>query len=160
MPLIIKETKCRTLGRIIGWRIIDFIITICLSFSFGLSVEDSFLLSLIDTIAELIIHYIYERLWLRVKIGMVDEDCSSSFGSSNRSGSSNSSRDNNRGDSTSSDRNYNENNYRNRNGIIMYDKENPENSDCGPLAYEYLYYQAVKDGICKDLFTNNQNNNL
>jgi uncharacterized membrane protein len=139
MPLIIKETKCRTLGRIIGWRIIDFIITICLSFSFGLSVEDSFLLSLIDTIAELIIHYIYERLWLRVKSGMIDEDndssSNSSGNSSNSSGNSsnnsrsisNSSRDNNRCDITSSDRNYNENNYNennytNRNGI-MYETE-------------------------------------
>ena len=31
----------------------------------------------------------------------------------------------------------------------MYDRENPKNSDCGPLAYEYLYYQAVKDGVSK-----------
>jgi len=37
----------------------------------------------------------------------------------------------------------------NKNGIIMYDRDDPENSDCGPLAYEYLYYQAVEDGICK-----------
>ncbi len=38
----------------------------------------------------------------------------------------------------------------NKNGITMYDRDDDENSDCGPLAYEYLYYQAVKDGICKD----------
>jgi superfamily II DNA or RNA helicase len=41
----------------------------------------------------------------------------------------------------------------NKNGIIMYDRDEPENSDCGPLAYEYLYYQAVEDGICKPFET-------
>ena len=30
----------------------------------------------------------------------------------------------------------------------------PENSDCGELAYEYLYYQAVEDKICKAFTTN------
>ena len=38
----------------------------------------------------------------------------------------------------------------NKNGITMYDRENPENSDCGPIAYEYLFYQAVEDKISKD----------
>jgi superfamily II DNA or RNA helicase len=41
----------------------------------------------------------------------------------------------------------------NKNGITMYDRENPENSDCGPLAYKYLYYQAVEDGVCKPFET-------
>jgi len=41
----------------------------------------------------------------------------------------------------------------NKNGITMYDRDDPENSDCGPLAYEYLYYQAVKDNICKSFET-------
>ena len=37
----------------------------------------------------------------------------------------------------------------NRNGITMYNHDEPENSDCGELAFEYLYYQAVEDKICK-----------
>ena len=37
----------------------------------------------------------------------------------------------------------------NRNGITMYDRNEPETSDCGELAFEYLYYQAVSDKICK-----------
>jgi len=41
----------------------------------------------------------------------------------------------------------------NKNGITMYDRDDPENSDCGPLAYEYLYYQAVEDGVCKPFET-------
>ena len=41
----------------------------------------------------------------------------------------------------------------NKNGITMYDREYPANSDCGPLAYEYLYYQAVEDGVCKPFET-------
>ena len=35
----------------------------------------------------------------------------------------------------------------------MYDREDPENSDCGPLAFEYLYYQAVQDKVCKAFMT-------
>ena len=38
----------------------------------------------------------------------------------------------------------------NKNGITMYDRDNTENSDCGPIAYEYLFYQAVEDKISKD----------
>jgi len=41
----------------------------------------------------------------------------------------------------------------NKNGITMYDRDDPENSDCGVLAYEYLYYKAVEDGICKSFET-------
>ncbi len=38
----------------------------------------------------------------------------------------------------------------NKNGITMYDRDNEENSDCGPIAYEYLFYQAFEDKISKD----------
>ena len=41
----------------------------------------------------------------------------------------------------------------NRNGITMYNRDEPENSDCGPLAYEYLYYRAVEDKVCKAFMT-------
>ena len=41
----------------------------------------------------------------------------------------------------------------NKNGITMYDRDDPENSDCGPLAYEYLYYQAIEDKVCKPFET-------
>ena len=41
----------------------------------------------------------------------------------------------------------------NKNGISMYDRDEPDNSDCGPLAYEYLYYQAVEDEVCKSFET-------
>jgi len=41
----------------------------------------------------------------------------------------------------------------NKNCITMYDRDDPENSDCGTLAYEYLYYQAVEDRICKPFET-------
>ena len=41
----------------------------------------------------------------------------------------------------------------NKNGITMYDRDDPDNSDCGPLAHEYLYYQAVEDGVCKSFET-------
>ena len=54
----------------------------------------------------------------------------------------------------------------NTNNITMYNEDGDDvdedddnvdedyvSSDCGPLAYKYLYYQAVKDGICKDFET-------
>ncbi len=50
----------------------------------------------------------------------------------------------------------------NKNGIIMYDRENNAEGkygDCGPLAYEYTYLQGVHDAILKqfdiriDMFT-------
>jgi len=41
----------------------------------------------------------------------------------------------------------------NKNGITMYDKGVLDNSDCGVLAYEYLYYQAIQDNICKPFET-------
>ena len=41
----------------------------------------------------------------------------------------------------------------NKNAVVMYDRNDDESSDCGPLAYEYLYYQAVEDKICKDFET-------
>ena len=41
----------------------------------------------------------------------------------------------------------------NKNGITMYDRDDPENSDCGELAFEYLYFQAVEDGVCKPFET-------
>ena len=37
----------------------------------------------------------------------------------------------------------------NRNGIIMYDKENPENSLCGPITFEYNKYHAESDGYSR-----------
>jgi superfamily II DNA or RNA helicase len=42
----------------------------------------------------------------------------------------------------------------NKNGITMYDSEEPQLSDCGELAYQYLYYQAVEDGYSKEFETN------
>jgi len=41
----------------------------------------------------------------------------------------------------------------NKNGITIYDKGVLDNSDCGVLAYEYLYYQAIQDNICKPFET-------
>ena len=128
MPLIIRESKRRTLGRVIGWHIIDFIITICLSFAFGLSIKNSVLLSLIDTIAELVIHYFYERFWLRVKSGMIGEEEDSR--STNSSGGS--SRNNIEFYETTLpedlQNNYENNrnteyNYTNRNRTISYETE-------------------------------------
>ena len=37
----------------------------------------------------------------------------------------------------------------NKNGITMYDRDEPENSDCGPIAFEYTYCQALEDKKCR-----------
>lgn len=52
------------------------------------------------------------------------------------------------------------------NGIIMIDKEDPQNSHCGPIAFEYTHTDAVRDNICKDFeitidfYTEKTNNNI
>ena len=33
----------------------------------------------------------------------------------------------------------------NSNGIVMYDRDDPENGDCGPLCYEYCYLRGVEE---------------
>ena len=55
---------------------------------------------------------------------------------------------------------------KNENGIIMYDREKPENNMCGELVYEYTYLQALNDKIlnsfqvCLDMYTDNSNNSI
>jgi superfamily II DNA or RNA helicase len=52
---------------------------------------------------------------------------------------------------------------KNDNGIIMFDRENPEKNMCGPVAYEYTYLQGLYDEVlnafevCVDMFTENTN---
>jgi len=52
---------------------------------------------------------------------------------------------------------------KNENGIIMFDRENPEKNMCGPVAYEYTYLQGLYDEVlnafevCVDMFTENTN---
>jgi superfamily II DNA or RNA helicase len=41
----------------------------------------------------------------------------------------------------------------NRKGVTMYDCDDENKSDCGPIAFQYLYYQAVEDDRCKELET-------
>ena len=52
---------------------------------------------------------------------------------------------------------------RNENGITMFDREDPENNMCGPVAYDYTYMQGLADKvlnqfeICVDMYTENTN---
>ena len=52
---------------------------------------------------------------------------------------------------------------RNENGITMFDREDPENNMCGPVAYDYTYMQGLGDKvlnqfeICVDMYTENTN---
>ena len=52
---------------------------------------------------------------------------------------------------------------RNENGITMFDREDPENNMCGPVAYDYTYMQGLVDKvlnqfeICVDMYTENAN---
>jgi len=57
---------------------------------------------------------------------------------------------------------------KNDNGIIMLDRDNPENSNCGPLAFEYTHMDAINEEvpickdfeICIDLYTKDTKDNL
>ncbi len=54
----------------------------------------------------------------------------------------------------------------NRNGVVMYDRENPELSNCGKLVYEYTYLNGLNDGYLNsfqiriDLSTENTNKSV
>jgi len=51
---------------------------------------------------------------------------------------------------------------RNENGVVMYDRLNPQTSRCGPLAYEYTYLDGLRDGVlnafdvCVDMYTDDR----
>ena len=55
---------------------------------------------------------------------------------------------------------------RNENGITMFDREDPENNMCGPVAYDYTYMQGLRDEvlnqfeICVDMYTENTNSSI
>ena len=50
---------------------------------------------------------------------------------------------------------------RNANGITMFDRDEPEMNQCGPVAYDYTYLQGLRDEVlnlfevCVDMYTEN-----
>lgn len=69
-----KETKLRTIAKGILLRLIVFIvITLVVSWITG-SYLESIQIALFDIVVELIIHYIYERVWQRIGWGIVIKD--------------------------------------------------------------------------------------
>jgi len=55
---------------------------------------------------------------------------------------------------------------KNENGITMFDRDDPEQNMCGPVAYDYTYLQGLVDKvlnafeICIDMYTENTNNSI
>ena len=55
---------------------------------------------------------------------------------------------------------------RNENGVTMFDREDPENNMCGPVAYDYTYMQGLRDEVlnqfevCVDMYTENTNSSI
>ena len=55
---------------------------------------------------------------------------------------------------------------RNENGMTMFDRYEPANNMCGPLAFEYTYLQGLEDEVlnefevCVDMYTTNTNRSI
>ena len=55
---------------------------------------------------------------------------------------------------------------RNENGIVMYDRLNPELNMCGPTAFDYTFLDGLNDGylnkfeICVDMFSKNTSSSM
>lgn len=65
------ETKCRTIARILTWRLTVFVVTFIASWLIIGSISESLEIGIIDTVVKFICHYIHERSWLCVEWGIV-----------------------------------------------------------------------------------------
>ena len=71
---MITVTKKRTLLKIILLRIIVFvIISISTVFIFKQSLIDGIEFAILDVIVEFLTHYIYDRVWLKIKWGLIEK---------------------------------------------------------------------------------------
>tara|TARA_B110000285_G_C14959136_1_gene530736 strand:+ start:243 stop:518 length:276 start_codon:yes stop_codon:yes gene_type:complete len=72
---MITVTKKRTLLKIILLRIIVFvIISISTVFIFKQSLIDGIEFAILDVIVEFLTHYIYDRVWLKIKWGLIEKE--------------------------------------------------------------------------------------
>jgi len=67
------DSQLRSLVKALNLRLNVFIITTIIILYNGGTIIQSLELSVLDICVELIIHYIYERIWQRINWGLVEE---------------------------------------------------------------------------------------
>ena len=68
------ESSRRSLIKAISWRIIASIVTSLIAFAFGLPVKAIGLVFFADLIIKFILYFFHERLWSRIKFGIIEKD--------------------------------------------------------------------------------------
>lgn len=63
------ETHARTLAKTVSWRLIAAVITGLLGGAVTGSAEVGVVLGLSDTLVKLVLYYLHERAWSRVRVG-------------------------------------------------------------------------------------------
>lgn len=68
------ESSKRSLAKAISWRIIASIVTSLIAFSFGLPAKAIGLVFFADLIIKFILYFFHERVWSKIKYGIIDKD--------------------------------------------------------------------------------------
>ncbi|MDH5719628.1 MAG: DUF2061 domain-containing protein [Spirochaetia bacterium] len=68
------ELKRRTLVKTITWRFIAVFITMGAVYIYNQDVKESVIVSLMANGLKMILYYMHERIWLRIKFGMIRPD--------------------------------------------------------------------------------------
>ena len=64
------ETKRRSLLRVISWRITATVTTMLISLIITGSIDTAVKIGFIEVFAKILLQYIHERIWMKVKLGM------------------------------------------------------------------------------------------
>ena len=72
------ETRCRSLTKVLVWRIIAYIITIIIFYLSTDDISKSVSVASIDQVLKLILHFFYERIWNKIEWGRIKDSESES----------------------------------------------------------------------------------
>tara|TARA_Y100000816_G_C26107868_1_gene589481 strand:+ start:2928 stop:3143 length:216 start_codon:yes stop_codon:yes gene_type:complete len=68
------ESNKRSLAKAISWRIIASIVTSLIAYAFGLPAKAIGLVFFADLIIKFILYFFHERIWVKIKYGIIDKD--------------------------------------------------------------------------------------
>jgi uncharacterized membrane protein len=68
------DSNKRSLAKAISWRIIASTITSLIAYAFGLPAKAIGLVFFADLIIKFILYFFHERIWVKIKYGIIDKD--------------------------------------------------------------------------------------
>tara|TARA_B100000925_G_scaffold282974_1_gene256378 strand:- start:681 stop:902 length:222 start_codon:yes stop_codon:yes gene_type:complete len=71
---MLVESNKRSLFKAISWRIIASVVTSLIAYSFGLPAKAIGLVFFADLIIKFVLYFFHERLWNRIKFGIIEKD--------------------------------------------------------------------------------------